>query len=153
MHGLPEGYRLSEGVDSAEFGDVQRMLVDAYWCKGISRDRVEKAAAGSSLVINIHFESEQVGYARVVSDRTTFGWICDVIVHEAHRGRGLGRAMVGFALAQPDHQGFRRWVLATADAQGVYRNCGFEALDQPDRWMIFRPADAPERSGGKGDVV
>lgn len=150
---LPEGYRLVEGVENTDFAAVHAMLVEAYWCKGTARDRVEKAARGSSLVINVFHAETQVAYARVVSDFTTFGWICDVIVHEDHQKKGLGRAMVDHALRHPEHQAFRRWVLATKDAQGVYAACGFELLDMPERWMGYRPPNAPERAGSQRDVV
>lgn len=151
--GVACGYRLVEGTANMSLSDVHEMLVDAYWCKGTSRERVAKAAAGSSLVIGVLFGTKQVGYARVVSDKTTFGWICDVIVHKDHRGKGLGRAMCRFALEHPEHQGFRRWVLATKDAQEVYAAVGFEPIDFPERWMAFRPGDAPERADGGRDVV
>jgi GNAT superfamily N-acetyltransferase len=153
MAGVACGYRIVEGLGNHNFHDVHAMLVDAYWCKGTTIERVYKAAQGSTLVVGVFFGPKQVGYARVVSDRTTFGWICDVIVHEDHRGKGLGRAMVRYALEHPEHQGFRRWVLATQDAQAVYAEVGFEPLDQPERWMIYRPADSPDRSGGGPDVV
>ena len=153
MTGVACGYRLVEGTANMSLSDVHEMLVDAYWCKGTSRERVAKAAAGSSLVIGAFFGQKQVAYARVVSDKTTFGWICDVIVHEDHRGKGLGRAMVRYALEHPEHQRFRRWVLATKDAQEVYAAAGFEPIDHPERWMAYRPEDAPERAGGGPDVV
>jgi GNAT superfamily N-acetyltransferase len=150
---LPCGYRLAEGIGSVSFEDVHAMLVDAYWCRGIAPERVYQAARGSSLLLSVFFGPKQVAYMRVVSDRATFGWICDVIVHEDYRGKGLGRAMVRHALAHPEHQKFRRWVLATQDAQGVYADCGFIPLDHPDRWMVYRPADSPEAPCCGGDVV
>jgi GNAT superfamily N-acetyltransferase len=153
MESLPPGYLIKEGCGEVDFGAVHRMLVHAYWCRGTTQDRVVKAARGSTLVIGVFHEGEQVAYARVVSDRTTFGWICDVIVREDHRGKGLGRAMVRFAIGHPEHQRFRRWVLATQDAQGVYGQCGFEPIDRPENWMAFRPPDAPERASGQPDVV
>jgi len=150
---LPDGYRLLEGMAHVDFAAAHAMLVEAYWCRGTLRSRIEKAAAGSSLVMSVWHGDAMVAFARVVSDKTTFGWICDVIVHEDHRGRGLGRHMVNHAVRHPEHQGFRRWVLATKDAQGVYESCGFELLDMPERWMAYRPPDAPERAGVAGDVV
>lgn len=150
---LPAGYTLVEGIENTDFEAVHAMLTDAYWCKGISKVLVRAAAEGSSIVINVFYENRQVAYARVVSDRATFGWICDVIVHEGHRGKGLGRAMTRFALQHPLHQGFRRWVLATRDAHGVYAGVGFEPVDKPENWMVFRPADAPQRNASGDDVV
>jgi GNAT superfamily N-acetyltransferase len=80
---------------------------------------------------------------RVVSDNTTFAWVCDVIVDDAYRGRGVGRAMVRFAQQHPDLQGLRRWILATRDAHGVYADCGFEPIINPERWMIYIPNPVP----------
>ena len=73
---------------------------------------------------------------RVISDRTTFAWLADVYVDAPHRGKGIGKAMVRYALDHSEHQGLRRWVLATKDAHGVYEECGFEPIPNPERWMI-----------------
>ena len=112
------------------------------------REKVERAARNSSLVVGAYRGGEQVGYLRLVSDKTTFAWVCDVYVDEVHRGRGIARAMVRFALAHPEHQGLRRWLLATQDAHDIYAACGFKPLDNPERWMFLRPV-APEL--GKGN--
>jgi GNAT superfamily N-acetyltransferase len=80
---------------------------------------------------------DQVAYARVVTDRATFAWLCDVYVDRSVRGKDIGTAMVG---AVRDHLlpfGLRRILLATADAHGVYAKLGFEPLAQPDIWMAL----------------
>jgi len=135
-------YELAEGTARVDFDRVTDWLAGSYWSPGISRAVVERAAAGSSLVIGVYsrISGSQVAYARVVSDRTTFAWLCDVIVDESHRGRGIGRRMVHHALAHPDHQGLRRWMLGTADAHGVYAACGFAPPPHPERLMTFIPA-------------
>jgi ribosomal protein S18 acetylase RimI-like enzyme len=76
----------------------------------------------------------------VVSDRTRFAYLADVWVDEAHRGRGIARSVVRFALQHPEFASVSCWMLATADAHGVYRELGFGPLAQPERWMEFRPA-------------
>ena len=87
-------------------------------------------------------DGEQIGYLRVVSDCTTFAWICDVFVAEAHRGRGVAGAMLRFTLADAEHKGLRRWLLATADAHALYAGIGFKPLPSPERWMLLAPGDA-----------
>jgi GNAT superfamily N-acetyltransferase len=129
-------YELDTAIERVQFARVHGWLTESYWSPGISFERVVHAAEGSSLVVSAYRGNEQVGYLRVVSDRTTFAWVCDVIVDEAHRGKGLARAMLNFALEHPDHQGLRRWILATKDAHGVYAACGFEPLKAPERWML-----------------
>jgi GNAT superfamily N-acetyltransferase len=128
------------GPDHTDFERVHGWLTTTYWSPGISRDRVERAAHHSSLVVNAYEGEQQVGYCRIVSDRTTFAWVCDVFVDETARGKGLARRMVSAAMADPEHQGLRRWLLATLDAHGVYAGIGFEPLPEPERWMIRRPS-------------
>jgi GNAT superfamily N-acetyltransferase len=140
---MREEVRIVEGVEHVDFDTVHAWLAGSYWSPGITRDRVERAARGSSLVLSVFAGSQQAGYMRVVSDRATFAWICDVFVGEDFRGRGIGKAMVRHALQHPEHQGLRRWVLATKDAHDVYRECGFEELWEPHRWMIYFPGGTP----------
>lgn len=132
-------YEIDEDRERLDFERVHGWLTTTYWSPGIFREKVERAARGSSLVVGAYRDGEQVGYLRIISDRATFAWVCDVFVDEAHRGRGLARAMVQYALNHPEHQGLRRWVLATLDAHGVYREVGFEPLPSPERWMIYAP--------------
>lgn len=131
------GYEISDDRDRIDFEQVHAMLTTSYWSPGVSIERVRKAASNSSLVIGAYLGDEVVGYTRVVSDMTTFGWVCDVFVREDHRKKGLAKAMVRFALDHPDHKGMRRWILATRDAHDVYRDCGFAPIKSIHRWMIY----------------
>jgi GNAT superfamily N-acetyltransferase len=136
-------FELDDSLNRIDFERVHLWLASSYWSPDIDRCRVERAAANSAMVVGSYADGVQVGYLRVVSDKTTFAWICDVIVDEAFRGRGIGRALVRFALDHPDYQTLRRWVLATRDAQGVYAECGFQPIDIPERWMMYRPNPVP----------
>jgi GNAT superfamily N-acetyltransferase len=147
---LHDGYELDDSRERLQFDRIHAWLASAYWSPGIARERVEKAARGSSLVVGAYRDGQQVGYLRLVSDQTTFAWVCDVFVDESHRGRGIATAMVRFAQAHPDHQGLRRWLLATRDAHAVYRCAGFEPLPSPERWMLYLPPDRAEPACEKG---
>jgi len=115
------------------------LSTDAYWSMGVPRDVVERAIA-NSLCIGAYRGSEQVGFARVVTDRATFAYLADVFVVSSARGRGIGRRMVGALLGRDDLRGLRRVLLFTADAHALYRDLGFTALAKPDRGMeILRP--------------
>ncbi len=131
------GYEIDDDRERTDFARVHRWLTNAYWSPGVSRELVERSALHSSLVVGAYDGAEQVGYLRVVSDRATFAWIADVFVDSAHRGRGVAHAMLRFALAHPEHQGLRRWLLATRDAQGLYQALGFEPLAAPHRWLTL----------------
>ena len=106
-------------------------------------EKVVNAAENSSLVVSAYKGDIQIGYLRVVSDRTSFAWVCDVFVTPKHRGKGIAKAMVNFALTHPDHQDMRRWLLATKDAHEIYATCGFEPIKAISRWMVrgANPAD------------
>ncbi len=143
-------YTIEDGLAHVDFERVQVWLASTYWSPNVDRAKVERAARHSALVVGAYGapsakggKPEQVGYLRVVSDQTTFAWVCDVYVSEPHRGAGLARAMVGFAQAHPDLQGLRRWLLATLDAHAVYAGVGFEPLKNPERWMAYLPAGPP----------
>jgi GNAT superfamily N-acetyltransferase len=117
------------------------LSTDAYWAKGRSRDVVERSIA-SSLNVGAYDDGVQVGYARIVTDRTTFAWICDVYVDPARRGSGIGKSLVSAVVAELEPLGLSRVMLATADAHALYAAHGFVSL--PDASMIMvleRPAD------------
>jgi GNAT superfamily N-acetyltransferase len=138
MTGWHGEIELDTALERVDFDTVHGWLSTSYWSPGVSREIVERAAANCSMVVGAYDGERQVGYLRVVSDKTTFAWIADVWVAESHRGRGIAKALVRFALDHPEHQGMRRWVLATRDAHGVYAECGFKPLPEPSRWMIIR---------------
>ncbi len=106
----------------------------SYWAKGRSLEVVERSIA-HSLPFGLFKHNQQIGFARVVTDYATFAWIADVFVLAEFRGQGLGKWLIEVILSHPDLQGFRRWVLSTKDAQGLYRGFGFSELKRPERWM------------------
>lgn len=115
---------------------VHATLSQSYWSPGIRRDVVE-AAVRNSDVVGVYFGGQQVAYARVVTDHATIAYLCDVFVVTEHQGKGIGRAMVSAFLNQPQYQTVRRWLLATRDAQELYRPLGFTEVHE-GRWMEIR---------------
>jgi len=107
---------------------------ESYWGKGRSLEVVKKSIE-NSLPFGIYYKDEMIGFARVVTDYATFGWIADVFILEEHRGKGLSKWLMETILSHPKLQGFRRWVLATKDAHDLYRKFGFRELNKPERWM------------------
>jgi GNAT superfamily N-acetyltransferase len=108
---------------------------ESYWARGISRERVELAIRHSLCYAAFDADGGQVAFARVVTDRATFAYLCDVFVVQAQRGRGIGRRLVRFAMEDPRLGRLRRWVLATRDAHGVYAGLGFRAVGDPSKYM------------------
>ncbi|MGA5261582.1 GNAT family N-acetyltransferase [Streptomyces griseoincarnatus] len=141
---LPEGYAISTDPARTDAATVHRWLsTDAYWALGRARETQDKAIAGSlNFGVYDTVTGAQVAYARVVTDRATFAWLCDVYVDPAVRGKGLGTALVTAVRDEVRGYGVRRVLLATHDAHDVYAPIGFRPLERPDQWMalIFEQA-------------
>ncbi len=106
----------------------------SYWGQGRSLEVIQRAI-DNSLNFGVFKGERQVGFARVVTDYATFAWLADVFIIDEHRGHGLGVWLIDVITSHPDLQNFRRWILATRDAHELYRRFGFNALDDPARWM------------------
>lgn len=131
-----EGFEIDDDRSRIDFAKVHSWLTEAYWSNGVSQEKVERAAQFSTVVLGAYAEGAQVGYCRVVSDRTTFAWLSDVYVDPAFRGKGVAQALTDFALKHPDLANMKRWLLATKDAQPLYSKLGFEPLANPEHWML-----------------
>jgi GNAT superfamily N-acetyltransferase len=107
---------------------------EAYWSLGIPREVVERAME-HSLCFAAMDGGDTIGFARVVTDYATFGYLADVFVLPSHRGRGVSRELMSAISAHPALQGLRRFQLVTRDAHGVYAKFGFTPLGAPDRHM------------------
>jgi GNAT superfamily N-acetyltransferase len=113
---------------------IHGYLARSYWAQGIPREVVARAMA-HSLCFGAFEGDRQVGFARVVTDRATFAYVCDVFVLESHQGRGVGKQLMAAIMAHPELQGLRRLALFTRDAHGLYRQFGFGETRFPDRFM------------------
>jgi GNAT superfamily N-acetyltransferase len=131
-------YLISDDPALIDIDVVHRWLSeDSYWSRGRTRQTVERSIA-HSIPLGVYHHGVIVGFARVVTDRSTFAWLCDVFVTPEHRNAGVGKALVAAAVGHPDLAEIKRFVLATADAHDLYRQYGFEIIERPERWMIRR---------------
>jgi GNAT superfamily N-acetyltransferase len=138
-------FGLSDDLERFDVAAAHRWIGEqSYWAQGIPLAVFDRAIR-ASLTVGAYAGSEMTAMARVVTDRATFGWICDVFVDEAWRGQGLGKALMAYLAAHPDLQGLRRLHLATRDAHGLYAQFGFGPLTGADRWMEIRNPDVYRR--------
>ena len=107
---------------------------ESYWAKNIPMKTVKKSIKGSCC-FGVYDKSEQVGFARVVTDHATFGYLADVFILDGYRSKGLSKWLMETIMNHPELQGLRRWMLATRDAHGLYAQFGFTPLDKPERIM------------------
>lgn len=127
-------YRLSLDPAELQLDVIHGYLTRSYWSPGIPRETVARAIA-HSLCIGAYQGADQVGFARVITDRAAFAWLADVFVLEAHQGRGIAKAMLAALHAHPELQGLRRWMLVTLDAHSLYADLGWEPISEPGRFM------------------
>ncbi|HJR63529.1 MAG TPA: GNAT family N-acetyltransferase [Gemmatimonadaceae bacterium] len=126
---------------------IHAYLTRSYWARGIPRALVARSL-NHSLCFGLYEGARQIGFARAVTDRATFAYLADVYVLEEYRGRGLGKWLVECAMAHPELQGLRRWVLVTRDAHGLYRELGWSPLGDPSSYMEIRVPNAYAPTGG-----
>lgn len=144
---LPEGYAISSDPGLLDLNVIHGFISQSYWAKGIPRDLVERMVK-NSFCFGVYHQAAQVGFARIITDRATFAYLADVFILPEHRGKGLSKALVQAILAHPDLQGLRRWMLVTLDAQSLYEQFGFKAVEHPERYMeIHRPGMYSTPSG------
>jgi GNAT superfamily N-acetyltransferase len=106
----------------------------SYWAENIPVEVVARSIRGSHC-FGVYYKNQQVGFARVITDKATFGYLADVFIDEVFRGRGLAKQLLEVIFAHPDLQDFRTWLLGTRDAHALYAKFGFKALESPERYM------------------
>jgi ribosomal protein S18 acetylase RimI-like enzyme len=132
-------YQIRTGYDDMDFVKITQMLTTAYWCEGIENDEVKKGALNSALVVGAFLPTgAQIGFARVISDKTRFAYVLDVIVDADYQRKGIGQAMMRYILAHPELKDVYQWFLISSTAQGVYRKVGFRELSNPEKWMEIK---------------
>ena len=136
---LPEGYEISADPGRIDRERVHHWLsTDAYWALGRTREKQDRAIEGAlNFGVYETVSGEQVAYARVITDRATFAWLCDVYVDPSVRGKSVGSALVAAVRDEMRQYGVRRILLATHDAHGVYAKLGFAQLERPEHWMAL----------------
>ena len=135
-----ETYEISTDSARVDVDAVHAYLARSYWAEGIPREVVAEAIA-NSLCFSLFDRGAQIGFARVVTDRATFAYLCDVYVLEDHRRRGLAKRLVEEVTRHPELASVRRFVLVTRDAQSLYEPFMFKAPVDSGQYMeIFRPS-------------
>lgn len=138
MRWLGNGYVVTDDAAALDREAVYAFLRESYWAKGLARETFERSVDNSLCFGLLQADGQagvQAGFCRVVTDRATFAYLADVFVLPPHRGKGLAKWMIACVRSHPQLQGLRRWLLATADAHGLYGRHGFVPLSQPAAFM------------------
>lgn len=127
-------YTISTDKGKIDVDYVHSVLSRTYWAEDIPKSFVERSIEGS-MCFSVYENQRQVGFARVITDKATFGYLADVFIDEAYRGRGLSKWLMEVIFSHPELQNLRRFMLGTRDAHGLYRQFGFTELAVPGRFM------------------
>lgn len=123
MHIQFNQYLISDDKSLLDVETIKAFLSRSYWANKRTAERVEKSIQ-NSLCYGVYNGSEQVGFARVVTDYATMYWLCDVFIDEEHRGRGIGKQLVQ-SLTTSDELRDLHGILGTKDAYELYEQFGF----------------------------
>lgn len=130
-----KGYHISTDPALLDVDFIFHFLnQESYWAQGISREIIERSIA-ESLCFGVYHDEKQIGFARIITDKSTFAYLSDVFISKTYRKQGLAKWLLQSMMAYPDLQNLRRWMLATADAHTLYEKFGFTQLNSPNRWM------------------
>ncbi|MFS1423026.1 GNAT family N-acetyltransferase [Shewanella sp. 10N.286.48.B5] len=131
-----KGYVISTDQNKLDISVIHGFISQSYWAKGMPITVLAKAIEHGVFTD----QGEQVGFARLITDRATFAYLADVFITDQHRGIGLSKLLIEKVISHPDIQGLRRMMLATRDAHGLYAQYGFLPVDNPEILMqIWRP--------------
>ncbi|WP_230533507.1 GNAT family N-acetyltransferase [Microvirga roseola] len=139
-------WSLSNELSQAEADIAFRWIAEeSYWAKGLPRAFFDRSLANSLCFALRDAAGDLRGFARVVTDRATFAYLCDVFVCPFVRGQGAGKALMEAVMEHPDLQHLRRWMLVTKDAHSLYAKYGFEPPAHPERLMVRHDPDLYSR--------
>ena len=141
-----EQYEIRTGFEKMNVASVHRFLSsESYWAKGIPYETIE-ISMKNSFCIGIFSEGQQIGFARLITDYATFAYLADVYILKDHRGKGLSKMMMDFIMKLDFLPGLRRTLLATLDAHLLYRQFGFDAVENPERFMEIKRTNIYEQN-------
>lgn len=129
-----DNYYISTDKHLIDIHDLWLLLKDCFWTKNIPIEYVERFTK-HSLCFGIYSKNKNIliGFGRVISDYTTFAYICDVVIEKKYRNMGLGFHLIQSILSHEDLRGLKTWSLKTTDdAKNLYKKFGFKTPDLID---------------------
>jgi N-acetylglutamate synthase-like GNAT family acetyltransferase len=128
------GFTITTDKEKIDIAVVHEFLSKSYWANTRSKESLINSIE-NSLCFSIFKGDKQVGFARIITDYTTFAYLCDVYIDEFLRGNGLGTWLLECILNHPNLHDLRKWLLVTKDAHNLYKKFGFTNLKNPEKFM------------------
>lgn len=113
---------------------------ESYWAHGIPIEVVKKSIEGS-LCFGVYHDHQQIGFARVITDYATYGYLADVFVLGDQRKQGIGKNLMEFIMEVTSQFNLRRFMLATLDAHDLYKKYGFKRIKNARKFMEISKPD------------
>jgi len=134
MSNLNEIISVSTEKDLFDIEVIHNFLTNSYWAKGRTIEQIEKSIE-NTFCFGIYINNEQVGFARVLTDKVVFAYLMDVFIVEKHRGKGLSKILLTEILNHPELSEIGKWFLGTRDAHNLYRQFEFVEIPKPEMYM------------------
>lgn len=129
-----DDFHITTDFRKIDINAVSSLLAQSYWANSRKKDVIIKSLE-NSLCFSLFHKDTQIGLIRVITDYATFAYLCDVIIAEDYRHKGLGIWLLECVFKYPDFQNLRRWCLFTKDAHEFYKKFGFNNSSNPERFM------------------
>lgn len=119
------GFLFSTDKKKLDISYVHSAISNTYWAKDRSKAVIIETI-NNSLCYGVYHGSEQIGFARLITDYATYGLLVDVFIEPAWRNQGIGKILIDVILHSPVTSAVYGWMLSTKDAHGLYEKFGFE---------------------------
>ena len=145
MDFFKDNYCISTDKNKLDVAFIHRFLSHSYWAENIPVAVVVKSIE-HSMCYGVYENLQQIGFARVISDHSTFAHLADVFIDDNYRGRGLSKWLMEIIMADRELQGLRSFQLGTKDAHGLYAQFGFKPWEDTGRMMRIYVPDIYKKS-------
>ena len=148
-----EAYFITTDISKLDVNIIHQYLSEeSYWALGIPKHVVEKSIE-NSLCFGLFYNKNQIGFARLITDKATFAYLADVFILKTYRGKGLSKWLMKTIQSHPELQHLRRWLLTTKDAHSLYKQLGWQkpSPDYAYRFMMIHNPDVYKKSENKED--
>ncbi len=85
-----DNFLISTDPKKLQLKVIHNFLSNSYWSKNIPFEIVQKSVE-NSFCFGIYKGEDQIGFARLITDYTTFAYLADVFILEEFRGKGLSK--------------------------------------------------------------
>ncbi|MEX0274120.1 MAG: GNAT family N-acetyltransferase [Flavobacteriaceae bacterium] len=128
-------FHISTDKDKLDIPKIHGTIKDSYW--GGYRDmEMTRTTIENSMCFGIYAtDGEQVGFARVLTDKVAFAYIMDVLVFDPYKGKGLGKMLMEYIMGHPVIENVLTIALKTKDAHLFYGPFGFKKIGDSSLWM------------------